>query len=98
MDYKTGLLKNTRLTETELLELSRAVMLAAQNDFAATEGKAFHLLEGVVKVHSSGAYIFFPNDYMKKLLDEGQYPEILKIEEHKLLDWISAILEDRTDE
>lgn len=98
MDYKSGLLKNTRLTETELVELSRAVMLAAQEDFAATEGKAFHLLEGVVKVHSSGAYIFFPCDYMKKLLDGGQYPEVLKIEEHKLLDWISAILEDRADE
>jgi len=97
MDYKSGLLKHSRMTEVELLRLSRAVMLAAQQDYAATGGKAFHLLEGVVKVLPDGTYQFFPNKYMKRLLETGLYPEVQKIEEHKLLKWIVAILEDRDD-
>lgn len=95
MDYKSGLLKTSRLTEAELLKLSKAVMLSAQQDFAATGGRAFHLLEGVVRVQPDGSYSFTPSSFMKKLLDTGTYPEVLRIEEHKLLNWIVAILEDR---
>lgn len=97
MDYKSGLLKNSRLTEADLLKLTQAVLLSVQQDFAAQDGKYFRLLEGTVKVHPNGVYQFFPSPALKELLETGDYPAVLKIEEHKLLNWIIAILEDRDD-
>ena len=95
MDYKQGLLKNSRLTETELLRLLKAVLLAVQQDLAATNGKAFHLLEGIVRANEDGTYIFTPSPFLEKLIKGKGYPEVLKIEELKLLNWIVALLEDK---
>ena len=93
LDYKQGLLKNSRLTEIELQKLTKAVMYAAQLDMQATDGKAFHLLEGRVIQQEDGSYTYFPNKFMKKLIEEREYPAVLKIEEMRLRDWIIALMD-----
>lgn len=75
------------------MRLSRAVLIAAQQDFSATNGKAFHILEGIVEVQDDGKYVFTPNKAFKQLLETKHYPAVLKIEEMKLLNWIIAVLE-----
>ena len=97
LDYKQGLLKNSRLTEIELQKLTKAVMYAAQLDMLATDGKAFHLLEGKVVLQEDGTFIYYPNKFMKKLIEERDYPAVLKIEEMRLRDWIIALMDGGND-
>lgn len=97
MNYEQGLLKNSRLSESQLCKLTRAVLLSVQQDLFATEGKAFHLLEGIVRVQEDGTYLFTPNNCLKKLIEEQEYPTVLKIEEMRLLKWVVAILENRDE-
>lgn len=93
MGYKQSLLKHSRLTEIELLKLMRAALFSVQQDLVDTDGKSFHLLEGTVKLQEDGKYIFTPSKFLADLITKRQYPEVLKIEEMKLLKWIVALME-----
>lgn len=80
------------LDKEDLLRLYSAVLQASQYDAFVSDGKCFRLLEGSVRKHKSGVYIFTPNATLQSLLDGKNVPKLLKIEESRFTSYIRLSL------
>lgn len=80
------------LDKEDLLKVYSAVLQASQYDAFVSDGKSFRLLEGSVRKHKSGVYIFKPNATLQSLLDGKNVPKLLKIEENRFASYIRLSL------
>lgn len=80
------------LDKEDLLKIYSAVLQAAQYDAFVSDGESFRLLEGSVRKHKSGVYIFTPNQNLKSLLEGKNLPKLLKIEENRFTAYIKLSL------
>lgn len=80
------------LDKEDLLKVYSAVLQAAQYDAFVSDGQSFRLLEGSVRKHKSGVYIFTPNQNLKSLLEGKNLPKLLKIEESRFAAYIRLAL------
>lgn len=90
--FSEKILGLSTLDKEDLLKLYSAVLQAAQYDAFVSDGQSFRLLEGTVRKHKSGAYIFTPNPNLKSLLDGKNLPKLLKIEESRFAAYIRLAL------
>ena len=91
--FSEKILGLSTLDKEDLLRLYSAVLQAAQYDAFVSDGQSFRLLEGIVRKHKSGAYIFIPNQSLKSLLEGKNLPKLLKIEESRFAAYIRLALD-----
>ncbi len=91
--FSEKILGLSTLDKEDLLRLYSAVLQAAQYDAFVSDGQSFRLLEGIVRKHKSGAYIFIPNQSLKSLLEGKNLPKLLKIEESRFAAYVRLALD-----
>lgn len=91
--FSEKILGLSTLDKEDLLKVYSAVLQAAQYDAFVSDGQSFRLLEGLVRKHKSGVYIFIPNQALKSMLEGKNLPKLLKIEESRFAAYIRLALD-----
>lgn len=91
--FSEKILGLSALDKEDLLRLYSAVLQAAQYDAFVSDGQSFRLLEGLVRKHKSGVYIFVPNQALKSMLEGKNLPKLLKIEESRFAAYVRLALD-----
>ena len=79
--------------KSDFVNMRPAVLQAAQYDAFVSDGQSFRLLEGLVRKHKSGVYIFVPNQALKSMLEGKNLPKLLKIEESRFAAYVRLALD-----